>query len=414
MPAGSGEVRFKDVAYKDLAIQVQAAEKVSKQLQDATAERLLLFLGRGATDVNHDNVLDVVSGPHVFYGPDYTQAQRDLPAAHDEPFRHVHHRRLDAVRQRLHRRRVGDALNCSFTGACGCSLYVNPKGEPRRWDKHPVVPAYQTEIGVLHDMDGDRKPELVYGAEGQMRYAKPDPANPTGTWIIRNVSERGYATAHGRRRWRHQRRRPSRHRQPVRLVGAASRSQRAKQPWTYHPQAFGRYKRGVGGSVMAVYDVNGDKLNDVVTVLAAHGWGLAWFEQKRDAQGSDLVRAAHDHGRPVDEECRRRHVLAAARLEFRRRQWRRRLPTSSSASATGLTATTISIPILYGPAVLYWYKTVRNPKAPGGAEFVPELIHNRSGTGSDVYPVDLNKDGRLDVVTATRFGTFIFWNNVKP
>lgn len=29
----------------------------------------------------------------------------------------------------------GDALNCSFTGG-GCSLYVNPKGESRRWDKH--------------------------------------------------------------------------------------------------------------------------------------------------------------------------------------------------------------------------------------------------------------------------------------
>jgi hypothetical protein len=52
---------------------------------------------------------------------------------------------------------------------------------------------------------------------------------------------------------------------------------------------------------------------------------------------------------------------------------------------------------------------VRNPKAPGGAEFVPELIHNHSGTGSDVLPADLNRDGRMDLVTATRFGTFIFW-----
>ena len=44
----------------------------------------------------------------------------------------------------------------------------------------------------------------------------------------------------------------------------------------------------------------------------------------------------------------------------------------------------------YGPAVLYWYKTVRNPKAPGGAELVPHLIHNLSGAGSDVLAVDLN------------------------
>ena len=36
---------------------------------------------------------------------------------------------------------------------------------------------------------------------------------------------------------------------------------------------------------MAIYDVNGDKLNDVVTVLNPHGYGLAWYEQKRDAAG---------------------------------------------------------------------------------------------------------------------------------
>jgi hypothetical protein len=55
---------------------------------------------------------------------------------------------------------------------------------------------------------------------------------------------------------------------------------------------------------------------------------------------------------------------------------------------------------------------VRNPKAPGGAEFKPELIHNRSGVGLTVLAVDLNKDGAMDIVTATNRGTFIFWG--KP
>ena len=36
---------------------------------------------------------------------------------------------------------------------------------------------------------------------------------------------------------------------------------------------------------LAVRDVNGDGLNDVVTSLSGHGFGLAWFEQKRDAGG---------------------------------------------------------------------------------------------------------------------------------
>src|SRR6476659_6205595 len=65
-----------------------------------------------------------------------------------------------------------------------------------------------------------------------------------------------------------------------------------------------------------------------------------------------------------------------------------------------------------GAPVLYWYRTVRNPKAPGGAEFVPELIHNRSGAGSDLLAVDLNNDGAVDIVTSTGRGTFIFWG--KP
>jgi len=64
----------------------------------------------------------------------------------------------------------------------------------------------------------------------------------------------------------------------------------------------------------------------------------------------------------------------------------------------------------YGAPVLYWFRTVRNSKAPGGAEFVPELIHNRSGAGSDVLVADLNKDGAVDIVTPTDRGTFIFWN----
>jgi hypothetical protein len=66
----------------------------------------------------------------------------------------------------------------------------------------------------------------------------------------------------------------------------------------------------------------------------------------------------------------------------------------------------------YGPPVIYAYKVVRNPKAPGGAEFVPELIHNRSGAGSDILAVDLNKDGALDIVTSTNTGTYVFWG--KP
>jgi hypothetical protein len=67
-----------------------------------------------------------------------------------------------------------------------------------------------------------------------------------------------------------------------------------------------------------------------------------------------------------------------------------------------------------GPGVLYWYRTVRNPKAPGGAEFVPELIHNRSGEGNTLFAGDINGDGATDILTSTDRGTFVFWGTLKP
>ena len=49
-------------------------------------------------------------------------------------------------------------------------------------------------------------------------------------------------------------------------------------------------------------------------------------------------------------------------------------------------------------------------KRPEVHQFVPELVHNRSGAGSDVLAVDLNKDGAIDIISSTNRGTFIFWN----
>ena len=65
----------------------------------------------------------------------------------------------------------------------------------------------------------------------------------------------------------------------------------------------------------------------------------------------------------------------------------------------------------YGAPVLYVYRTVRNKQAPGGAEFVPELVHNQSGAGSQVLAVDLNKDGVMDLVTSGELGAFAFLGN---
>lgn len=409
---GAGEVRFKDVAYKDLGAKVMPPEQVSSNFRMQPLNDLFYSWSAAAADINHDGVLDVVAGPYYYLGPDYTTSREIYLAKTISPSTEYPIDNWVAHASDFTGDGWPDVLTTSHSSGAGggAHLYVNPKGELRRWDKHQVVPRVQTEETVVRDVDGDGKLELVYAAEGFVRLANPDPANPTGPWIVRSISEKGPWTAHG--------------------IGAGdiNRDGRAdilnawgwfeqppagsQQTWTYHPEAFGRWDRvSPGGSQMAVYDANGDGLNDVVTSLQAHGWGLSWFEQKR---GQDGKISFVEHPIMGDHAAKNAGGVSFSQLHG---------STSADVDGDGITDFILGKrywshlddyydPDPYGPPVLYWYKTVRNPKAPGGAEFVPELIHNRSGVGSDVLATDLNKDGVVDVVTTTSRGTFIFWG--KP
>ena len=162
---------------------------------------------------------------------------------------------------------------------------------------------------------------------------------------------------------------------------------------------------------MCVYDVNGDGLNDVVTPLAAHGFGISWFEQKRDAAGNisfvehpimgDLSSkqrgnvAFSEHHASVCADLDGDGIpdlVVGKRLFSTRRVTRIRIPTARP-SFIGI-----------GRFVIR--------KLPGGAEFVPELIHNRSGVGSHFVVADLNHDGAPDIITSVNRGTYIFWNRL--
>lgn len=42
---------------------------------------------------------------------------------------------------------------------------------------------------------------------------------------------------------------------------------------------------------------------------------------------------------------------------------------------------------------------------------MPELVHNRSGAGSHIVAMDIDKDGATDIVTSSTHGTYIFWGD---
>ena len=142
--------------------------------------------------------------------------------------------------------------------------------------------------------------------------------------------------------------------QRVRLVGAA-RQGHATEPWTYHPDAFGRWpsrraRRRRDGRLRRQRRRPERRRHQPRRRTAG---ASAWFEQKRDADGADHVRPAHDHGRLLHEECRRRDVLGAARRRPSPTWTATAFPTSSPASASGRTWRAIIDPDPHGAPVLY-------------------------------------------------------------
>lgn len=171
--------------------------------------------------------------------------------------------------------------------------------------------------------------------------------------------------------------------------------------WKYHPVAFGRWgKIGEGGATIGIYDINGHGLNDAITSLEAHGWGLTRFKQKCAADGTlsfveHMVMDNHNTinaGRVAFSELHRSAIAdvdgdGVPDLIVGKRAWSHNDNDFDSD--------------VYGPAVLYWYRTVHDRQALGGARLAPELIDNSSGAGSYVLAYDINGDGAVDVVTAT-------------
>jgi hypothetical protein len=55
--------------------------------------------------------------------------------------------------------------------------------------------------------------------------------------------------------------------------------------------------------------------------------------------------------------------------------------------------------------VIYWFELRRDKE--GGVQFLPHLIDDNSGVGTQVAAEDLNGDGIPDVIVGNKKGTFV-------
>jgi hypothetical protein len=153
--------------------------------------------------------------------------------------------------------------------------------------------------------------------------------------------------------------------------------------------------------------VNGDGRNDIVTSKAAHAYGLSWFENVAGPNGEiefkeHLIMGERPEQNEFGVAFSELHAVAVADMDHDRvpdiitgkRYW------SHAEKAPGALE----------PAVLYWFKTVREH---GNVRFIPYRIDSNSGVGTQVVAGDLNGDGWPDIVVGNKKGTFVFLHKTK-
>lgn len=355
------------------------------------------FYAEGAAigDLNRDSTLDIVAGPYWYAGPDF-QERHELyeptpfdPLDYSDNFiPHVYDFSGDGW---------DDVLVIGFPGA-EAYWYENPRGEGGHWERHLAFTTIDNESPHIIDLTGDGKPEMVFHTDGYLGYATFDPERPTERWTFHRVS--------GQREWGR-----FNHGLGVGDVNGDDLPDLLmadgwwENPgfgvdgsWTHHEADFGR-----GGAQMYAYDVDGDGLNDVISSLDAHGWGLSWYRQTADGAFEEHVIM----GEESDVHGVRFSQLHAVALVDVDRDGIEDIVTGKRYWAHGPDGD----PEPNAPAVSYWFELERSED--GTATFIPHLIDDDSGVGVHVASDDLNEDGYPDVVIANKKGTYVFQQDVR-
>jgi hypothetical protein len=387
------------------------------------------FWGEGANfgDFNHDGKMDVVSGPYWWEGPDFKKQHEYYPAKKSFKVKksdgteetipgfegalgknNAYSDNFFTFTYDFNKDGYDDILVYGFPGQ-DASWYENPQGKKNAdgtelWARHKVVDVVDNESPQWGDLTGDGKPEIVFHSGGFLGYATPDWSDPAKPWTFHKISPKGnwqrfthgygFGDVNGDGKmdileasgwWE----------QPKSLEGDPE--------WVKHAVKFGE-----GGAQMYAYDVNGDGLNDVITSIQAHGYGLSWFEQVKGENGITFK----EH-RFVDKTAEQNkygvhfsqpHAIDLIDMDgdglkdivTGKRFWAHGSNGDAEPNA---------------PAVVYWFKLVRNSDK--SVDWVPYLIDNDSGVGTQVVAGDLNGDKLPDVVVGNKKGTFVHIHSAK-
>ncbi|HTF63248.1 MAG TPA: VCBS repeat-containing protein [Edaphobacter sp.] len=354
-------------------------------------------------DINGDGKLDIAAGRNYYMSPNWTKYSdyRDGAETNGPDVDDNYEGTVD-VNNDGHM----DVVSSGWMRRQGIWWYENSNKLGSKWESHAILAADGLEGMVIGNLAGHGDKDLLvnYFAKkpgrsliwmehlNQAPWYKEHALGPEGVGVshgsgigdINGDGRNDVVTASG---W---------FEAPERPTG---------QQWIWHPDY--QFQTGGAGLPILISDVNGDGLSDIV-MGSAHGYGLAWFEQ-RMVNGK---RSFSEHW--IEKAYPTIHTMVLADLDG---DGKPELITGKQLFAhNGGDVAALE------PVFLFYYKMNKGQferHVLSYSYLTPYFGKNSNGqppptyvigTGMKLNAADMDGDGRADIVVACRTGLYIFYN----